>query len=709
MTDSLDGPEVRDVADVADVRSEALGWLRTLTDDPSAAFREGQLEAIVSAVEDRSRQLVVQRTGWGKSAVYFIATRLLRERGAGPTILISPLLALMRNQIEAAERMQLRAVTINSGNVDEWDEIRAELEADAIDLLLISAPRLANAGFVEDVLPTVAKGSGLLVVDEAHCISDWGHDFVPDYRRVVRVLDRLPRGVPVLCCTATANDRVVADVQHQLGEDLITRRGPLARSSLELHVIDLPQPPERLAWLRRHLAELPGTGIVYCLTVADAERIAACLAADGHDVAAYSGRSEVDVRVDLERRLLDNEIKALVATSALGMGFDKPDLGFVVHFQAPGTPIAYYQQVGRAGRSLDRAVGVLLRGREDADIQDWFITTAFPDAADAEAVVAHLAESERPVGLGTIETIVNVRRSRLDLMLKVLEVEGAVEKVKGGYRRTPEPWSYDRDRVERVTAARREEQRQMLAYAETEGCRMQFLADRLDDPAAAPCGRCDRCDPAGSAAFLVPLEPAEVARARACLRNNEQIIEARRAWPAGLGEPKGRIPAERQCQVGVALSHLGDGGWGDVVRDHRRAGEPFADDVVAAAAELLGRWRFTEPPAWVTCVPSPGSPGRPDPVRDLAVRLAEAMHLPFEPVVVRQDGSTGRTTMENSAQQVRELWRAFAVETPVPAGPVLLVDAVVDSRWTFTIVADLLVRAGCPAVTPFALAKASAT
>ena len=690
---------------MSDVGDEALQLLQRLTGNPEATFRDGQLEAIESAVVDRSRQLVVQRTGWGKSAVYFIATRLLRDRGAGPTILVSPLLALMRNQIEAAERMHLRAVTINSGNVDEWESIKAALAADEIDLLLISAPRLANADFAETVLPVVSGTSGMLVVDEAHCISDWGHDFVPDYRRVVRVLERLPAGVPVLCCTATANDRVVADVQQQLGADLVTRRGPLARLSLELHVIDLPQPPQRLAWLRRHLAELPGTGIVYCLTIADAERIAACLAVDGHDVAAYSGRSEVDVRVDLERRLLENDIKALVATSALGMGFDKPDLGFVVHFQAPGTPIAYYQQVGRAGRALERAVGVLLRGREDADIQDWFITTAFPSRSDAEAVVEHLAEAGRPVSIGRIETVANVRRSRLDLMLKVLEVEGAVEKVKGGYQRTEAPWSYDQERVQRVTAARREEQRQMLAYAATEGCRMQFLADRLDDPAAAPCGRCDRCDPARAEAFLAPLDPAEVARARSCLRNNEQIIEPRRTWPAGFDEPKGRIPAERTSPVGVALSHLGDGGWGDVVRESRGA-ERYDDDLVEAAATLLRRWRFAEPPTWVTCVPSLR---RATLVPDLAGRLAAALGLPFEPVVVQQRRTAAQGDMENSAQQVRNLWGAFAVEGPVRPEPVLLVDDVVGSRWTVTVVAHVLQEAGAGPVTPFALAKASGT
>ena len=457
---------------MSDLRSEAERWLVTLTGNPAATFRPDQFEAIESAVERGTRQLLVQRTGWGKSGVYFIATRLLRDRGAGPTMLVSPLLALMRNQIEAAERMGLRAVTINSTNRDEWTSIERRLGADEIDLLLISAPRLANEQFQAEVLPLIGRRAGLLVVDEAHCISDWGHDFVPDYRRIVRVLDRLPRGVPVLCCTATANDRVVADIEAQLGSDIETRRGPLGRDGLELHVIDLPSPAQRIAWLRQHLPDLPGTGIVYCLTVADAERVARCLAVAGIDVAAYSGQTDELVRIDIEERLLANSIKAVVATSALGMGFDKPDLGFVVHYQAPGSPIAYYQQVGRAGRSLTHSYGVLLRGAEDVDIQDWFISTAFPDRDAAEAVVQFLEEEAQPVSLRAIEARVNVRHSRLESMLKILEVEGAVQRVGSRYQRTLAKWRYDDERVDRVNAARREEQQQMRAYAATSTCRM---------------------------------------------------------------------------------------------------------------------------------------------------------------------------------------------------------------------------------------------
>jgi ATP-dependent DNA helicase RecQ len=692
---------------MSDLAAAALEHLRTML-GPDADFRPGQLEAIESVAGTRSRVLLVQRTGWGKSAVYFIATKLLREQGAGPTLLVSPLLALMRNQIEMAGRLGVRAETINSTNPDDFEPIVHRLLADEIDLLLVSPERFANERFRAEMLSVIARTVGLLVVDEAHCISDWGHDFRPDYRRIVRVLEALPPDVPVLCTTATANDRVIDDITDQLGDALQTFRGSLDRESLALAVADVPSQAERLAWLAQTLPGLEGSGIVYVLTIADGERVAAFLRRQGIEADAYSGATDHDDRVRLEQALLANELKVLVATSALGMGFDKPDLGFVVHFQSPGSPIAYYQQVGRAGRALDHAPAVLLRGVEDREIQDYFIETAFPPKRQAEEIVALLGSAPAPMSLNELMATVNVRRARLESMLKVLEVEGAVGRERGGYVRTDEAWTYPTERIEHITALRRHEQDAMLAYAAHTGCLMEFLRTELDDPGAAPCGRCMNCT--GSPLRVEVSDPLRVA-AREHLRGFDLFVEPRKQWPSGMGAsmPKGRIAEEERSQTGRALSVMGDGGWGRLVAAGRDEDERFGDDLVAASAALIAeRWRPEPAPAWVTCVPSMT---HPDLVPDFAARLARALDLPFHEAVRKVGQNQPQATMRNSAQQVRNVWDAFAVSavpSGVPDGPVLLVDDLADSKWTVTVVARALCQAGSGPVHPFVLATAIA-
>ena len=650
--------------------------------------------------------LLVQRTGWGKSAVYFIATKLLREQGAGPTLLVSPLLALMRNQIEMAGRIGVRAETINSTNPEEFEPIAERLANDEIDLLLVSPERFANERFRDRMLSVIARRVGLLVVDEAHCISDWGHDFRPDYRRIVRVLEALPPDVPVLCTTATANDRVIADITDQLGHELVTFRGTLDRESLALAVADAPSQAERMAWLAETLPTLDGSGIVYVLTIADGERVAAFLRRQGIEAEAYSGATDNDDRIRLEQALLANELKALVATSALGMGFDKPDLGFVIHFQSPGSPIAYYQQVGRAGRALEHAPAVLLCGVEDREIQDYFIETAFPPRDQAERIVELLGSAGDPMSLNDLMAAVNVRRGRLESMLKVLEVEGAIARERGGSVRTDEPWTYPAERVEHITALRRHEQEAMRRYARHDACLMEFLRRELDDPGAEPCGRCMRCT--GEPLRVEPSEELRAA-AREHLRGFDLFVEPRKQWPSGLaafGLPKGRIAEEERPETGRALSVSGDGGWGRLVASGRGEDEWFADELVSASASLIhDRWRPRPAPAWVTCVPSMT---HPDLVPDLAKRLAAALDLPFHEVVRKAAENQPQAAMQNSAQQVRNVWSAFEVADAVPDGPVLLVDDLADSKWTLTVVARALRLAGSGPVHPFVLATAIA-
>ncbi|MGQ0679676.1 MAG: RecQ family ATP-dependent DNA helicase [Actinomycetota bacterium] len=678
----------------------ALSLLRELA-GPDAEFRDGQLEAISTLVERRSRVLVVQRTGWGKSAVYFIATKLLREQGHGPTLLVSPLLALMRNQIQMAERLGVRADTVNSSNTADWDVVRERFEHDEIDVLLISPERFANRRFREEYMPTLAGGTGLMVVDEIHCISDWGHDFRPDYRRIRRILDLLPAGVPVLGTTATANDRVVNDVKEQLGGDLTMVRGPLARTGLRLQVLRLPSPAQRLAWLVTVLPSLGGTGIVYCLTIRDTVKVASWLGRNGISAVAYHSDLEVEQRAAIEADLIENRVKVVVATSALGMGFDKPDLAFVIHFQSPGSPIAYYQQVGRAGRALATSLGILLTGNEDREIQDYFIRTAFPPQHQAERIVSFLEHEARPVTRPALEAAVNVSRSKLQQMLTVLEVEGAVEKADRGYLRTLRRWEYPGERVDGVTAARRREQQIMEEYIGTTGCLMEFLGNELDDHDARPCGICTNCAGPG---ISVEIDDALVRAATGFLRRQPIVVEPRLQWPSGQDLRSGWIAAEARLEPGRALSHLGDGGWGSDVRDGKYRAGSFGPELVEAAARLIREWSPTPEPTWVTFVPSLT---RDRLVADFARDLARTLDFPLHQVVLKEAGNQPQKEMQNSAQQFRNVINAFRIdEGGVMSGPVLLIDDLFDSRWTLTVVGVALREAGSGPVFPFVLAAA---
>ncbi|MEU5906578.1 DEAD/DEAH box helicase [Micromonospora sp. NPDC047527] len=703
----------------AAVRERAEAVLRRLAGE-HARLREDQWRAIEALVVDRRRVLCVQRTGWGKSAVYFVATALLRdsEHGGehGPTVIVSPLLALMRNQVEAAARAGIRARTINSANLDEWDAITAEIQTGAVDVLLISPERLNNPDFRDGVLPKLAATTGLLVVDEAHCVSDWGHDFRPDYRRLRTFLAELPERTPVLATTATANSRVTQDVAEQLGDALVLR-GTLDRESLRLGVLDLPTPAHRLAWLADHLDELPGSGIVYTLTVAAAGETTEFLRSRGYPVASYTGQADDADRRAAEQDLLDNKIKALVATSALGMGFDKPDLGFVVHLGAPPSPIAYYQQVGRAGRAVEHAEVLLLPGVEDAAIWRYFASLAFPPEQQVRAVLAAL-HTDRPLSTQALEPLVDLRRARLELMLKVLDVDGAVRRVRGGWLATGEPWVYDEARLRRVAEARTVEQQAMREYASTPDCRMRYLRERLDDTGATDCGRCDRCaDPL----FSADVSTAALTAAQAFLGRPGVEIAPKKLWPTGLeavGVPlKGRIAPAEQALPGRAVGRLSDLGWGGRLRElvgPEAPDAPVPDDVAGAVVEVLKAWAHGDDP-WPrrpVAVVAVGSRRRPQLVGSLAERIAAVGRLPLLGEVASAAPGGPGGPRGNSAQRVRALHDTFTVPADLADalagldGPVLLVDDLVDSGWTMTLVGRALRRVGAPGVLPLALAVA---
>ncbi|MCY3671269.1 MAG: RecQ family ATP-dependent DNA helicase, partial [Alphaproteobacteria bacterium] len=657
-------------------RSAALAVLRTALDDPAASFRPGQWEAIDALANRRERLLVVEQTGWGKSAVYFVATRILRDRGRGLTLIVSPLLALMRNQIEAAERLGIRALTINSGNADERPQIQQAIRENRADALLISPERLANDAFVSDVLMPIAGDIGLLVVDEAHCISDWGHDFRPDYRRLLNILRIMPGNVPIVGTTATANDRVIEDVRAQLG-NINVQRGPLMRQSLALQVMRVPDRSKRLAWLAEHLDKLPGTGIVYTLTTRDADRVAEWLNENGIVAKAYYGDAKGDgfadvggYRLHLEDLLVRNEVKALVATTALGMGYDKPDLGFVIHYQAPGSTIAYYQQIGRAGRAIDHAICVLMAGGEDEEIQDYFRDSAFPREESVRRILESLEESDG-LTIRQIEELVNLPHGRIEHALKFLSVESPAPVLKDGplWRRTAVSYEMDHERIRRLTEQRKTEWNEVQRFVDERGCLMEFLARSLDDERPQPCGKCANC--VGGAIIERTYKRRRAAEAIRFLRRSELPLKCNRQVAKDAFVEygfKGNLQSEQRAEIGRILSRWRDAGWGELVAKGKHGGH-FGDELVEAAAEMIrDRWRPEPVPAWITCVPSANNP---ELVPNFAARLGNRLGLPFLPLIEKAKDNEPQKLQQNRFHQCRNLDGVFTVVGKPSAEPVL--------------------------------------
>ena len=663
-----------------------------------AVLREDQWAAIEALAVDARRALVVQRTGWGKSAVYFVATKLLREAGAGPTVIVSPLLALMRNQIAAAERAGIRAVTINSTNIDQWQPIQDQIQAGEVDVLLVSPERLNNPGFRDEVLPRLAATCGLLVVDEAHCISDWGHDFRPDYRRLRTLLAELPAGIPVLATTATANARVTDDVAEQLGVHadgasdaaVLVQRGTLDRESLRLGVVKLKTPQQRLAWLADHLAEQPGSGIVYCLTVAATQEVAGYLRDRGLEVAAYSGQTDPDERHALEQSLVDGRVKALIATSALGMGFDA-SLGFVINLGAPQSPVAYYQQVGRAGRGTDEATVVLLPQIEDRDIWAYFASLGFPREEQVRETLAALAESDRPMSTADPRDPGRARPqpARVD-------AQGARRRRRGPAR----AGRLGRDRPSRGTTTP-----SAMPGSPRRASASSRRCSSTSAPTSAGCASCASSStiptpPTAAAATTAvgcpsPTDVSEAAVAEAGERLSRPgvVVEPRKMWPTALTnlglDLKGKIA--EGAEPGRAVARLTDLGHGQALRALFREDTPdgpVPPALAQAVMDVMKDWA----PEWSTrpdAIVVVESATRPTLTRDLADGLARVMQLPVVGTwAIRDPSVPPRAGQTNSAQRVAAVRRRGGLDAEVPPGAtVLLVDDQVATGWTLTVAA----------------------
>lgn len=665
---------------------------------PEASFREGQYEAI-EATMTRNRTLVVQRTGWGKSLVYFVCTKLMREQRRGVTVVVSPLLVLMENQIEAAEKLGLQCDALNSTTRDRREDILAALEQDTLDLVFVTPETL----FSDDVQARLRNiRIGLFVVDEAHCISDWGHDFRLEYGRLKSIIQTLPTNVPILATTATANDRVVADLREQLGNNVYVSRGPLTRESLHIQILNKPGKIERYAWILENLPKLPGSGIIYCLTRRDCDYLADFLKSNGISAAAYYSRGTEEgerLNREIEEQFRTNRLKVIVATVKLGMGYDKGDIAFVIHYQMPQNIVSYYQQIGRAGRNIDKAYIFLMYGKEDEDILNYFINTAFPTEAETKQIVDFIGRHDG-VKLSQLSAAVNMRTARINKALAFLMNDGFIRKEESCYYITPKRFVYDRAHYASVTETRRGEMEQMKQLARTKDCLSRYIVSCLDDHTAQPCGHCANC----RGKDLYPAEASwpYVFIAEEYVDRQVIAIEPRKMWVTSSVTTGKKI--EHMLRPGFCLSRYGDAGYGELVKQGKYSKEKrFCDELVGKSAQMLRPFVGEHGITHVCPVPSL----RSGIVADFTRRLAASLKLEYTELLVKTE-AVPQKRMENSAHQCENAYRSFHVAgSSVLPKNILLVDDVVDSRWTLTVCGFRLMEAGAENVYPFALADSS--
>lgn len=663
-----------------------------------ASFRDGQYEAI-EATMTRKRTLVVQRTGWGKSLVYFTCTKLLRSMGRGVTLVVSPLLILMENQLEAAERLGLRCDVLNSTVKDRRADILAALERNELDLVLVTPETL----FSEDVQAHIRNFKiGLFVIDEAHCISDWGHDFRLEYGNLKKIVSRLPDNVPILATTATANDRVVDDLCAQLGKNVYISRGPLTRDSLYIQVLHKPDRIERYAWILENIPRLPGSGIIYCLTQRDCDYLAEFLNRNHIPAAAYYSRGGEDgiaLNRSIEEKFKQNKLKVIVATIKLGMGYDKGDIAFVIHYQMPSNIVSYYQQIGRAGRNIEKAYIFLMYGKEDEDILNYFIDTAFPNESETDRIVEFIGAHDG-VRANQILASINIRKARIDKALSFLENDGFIRRDRERYYITPKKYRYDREHYAAVTAIRRSEMQQMKRLAATSGCYSKYIVSSLDDPDAHDCGHCANC--LGRELFSSAVSPEYLHSAEEY--NNGLIIpiKPRKMWEESSVTTRSKIVF--QNQPGLCLSKYGDAGYGSLVKQGKYAREKrFCDELVGKSSKLLKPFVEENGIHHICCVPSL----RSEIVKDFTVRLAASLGISFTELLNKVD-AVEQKKMQNSAYQCANAYQSFFVkENVVIPKNILLIDDMVDSRWTLTVCGYRLMEAGAEKVFPFVLADSS--
>ena len=662
----------------------------------NAVFREGQYEAIESTYKN-PRTLIVQKTGWGKSLVYFISTKLFREENKGFTLVVSPLLVLMENQKEAASKLNIKCTALNSTvSKEDRSTIINNMVNQYYDLVFVT-PETLFKDDIQMALPNMKIG--LFVVDEAHCISDWGHDFRLNYGKLNKIIQKFPSNVHVLGTTATANNRVINDLKTQFGDSVYISRGSLTRDSLHINVVKVKNAVERYTWILKNINKLPGTGIIYCLTQRDCDYLTKFLLDNGISAEAYYSKSQEEEVQNMKiiQKFLKNEIKVIVATIKLGMGFDKGDIGFVIHYQMPSNIVSYYQQIGRAGRSIDKAYTILMSGPEDLDIINYFINTAFPTKEECIKVIECL-EKYNGLSIPYLSGCLNMKQGRLAKTIMFLENEGFVYKEGPKYYVSGTKFTYDSEHYENVTKTRISERNQMVELLKTKDCLNKYIVSCLDDDVKYDCNRCSNC--IENSIFDNEFTDEEINKTLGFINALEQPIEPRKRWPSK--DFFGTTVIHNQLIAGICLSKYHDVGYGKLVKDGKYRDHKFADELVGKSASILKGIIKKHNIKYITNVPSL----RSNIVEDFTKRLAESLKIEYVDTLLKI-GTTQQKDMNNSYHQCRNAINSFRCKEKNYDGNIILVDDMVDSKWTITVCGHYLMEAGFNSVFPYALADTS--
>ncbi len=679
-----------------DIKTKAYDILHSIY-GKNASFREGQYEAIEATLSHK-RTLVVQKTGWGKSLIYFVCSKILKAQNKGLTIIISPLLTLMENQIEQATQFNLKCEQLNSSTYERHEEILNGMANNQYDLIFATPETLCKT----NIITSLSSGSiniALIVVDEAHCISDWGHDFRLEYTKIKDIITTLPESTHILATTATANNIVINDINEQFGGDTFISRGSLTRKSLNIQTSVFNDDYEKYAFILQHIQSIPGTGIIYCLTKNDCESLSEFL--NMHNISArpfYSGLNN-DFNNETLSLFKENKIKAIVATIKLAMGFDKGDVSFVINYDIPKNITLCYQEIGRAGRNIDNAYIIILFSNRDIKINNFFIEQAFPTEEDSLDVY-NCVKNNNGITKRAIQSLVNIQSGKINKSIDFLEHDGFIYKDNNKYYTAPKTYFYNKEHYNAITKQRYEDLENMKNIINVKTCLSKYIVNKLDDTTAQNCGKCTNCRQ--KLLFSTNLNEQALREAHNFIDNKYIVIEPRKMWLDGQSNKK--IPLINE--IGFALTKYNNSFYGDLVKQGKYGDlKGFSDKLLNKVCDVIPKLFAKQKILYITAVPSKNSTL----VEDFTKQVAEKLHLKYIKILEKIT-NTHQKDQQNSSYQCSHARSSFKIIDNIQHPHnynIILLDDMKDSGWTLTVCGYLLREYGFEKVFPFALADSS--